>query len=116
MKSRGVCRLEDAAGELTSNKDKDLREETCHLPPRGDRTPRWLRVLVNASRVCGTDRDALFKRLAYFVDRVIDGAKPADIPIEQPVKFQLAINLSKAKALGLNVSSNLMLSADELIE
>ena len=51
----------------------------------------------------GTDRRQLYRRAAELVDKVLKGEKPADIPVEQPTKFELVINLKTAKALGLNV-------------
>jgi putative tryptophan/tyrosine transport system substrate-binding protein len=59
---------------------------------------------------------ALFRRTAEFVDRILRGTKPAEIPVEQPTKFELAINLKTAKALGLAVPETLMAIADELVE
>jgi putative ABC transport system substrate-binding protein len=58
----------------------------------------------------------LFRRVASFVDRILKGAKPADLPVEQPTKFELVINVKVAKALGLTVPPSLLTLADELID
>jgi putative ABC transport system substrate-binding protein len=61
------------------------------------------------------DEDDQFKRFAAFVDRVLRGAKPADLPVEQPTKFTLAVNLRTAAVLGLDIPSSLLLRADEVV-
>jgi len=57
-----------------------------------------------------------YRRVAYFVDKILKGAKPADLPVEQPTKFEVVINLKTAKALGLTIPASLMLQVDQVIE
>jgi putative ABC transport system substrate-binding protein len=58
----------------------------------------------------------LFRRAAEVIDKILRGASPGDIPVEQPTKFYLVINLKSAKALGLTVPNELLLLADEVVE
>jgi putative ABC transport system substrate-binding protein len=64
----------------------------------------------------GVNWPDLFRRTAELVDRILRGTKPGDIPVEQPTKFDLVVNLTTAKALGLTVSERLLVAADEVIE
>jgi putative ABC transport system substrate-binding protein len=64
----------------------------------------------------GIDFSDLFRRAAGYSDKILKGAKPADLPVEQPTRFKLVINLKVAKALGLNMPPSLLISADEMIE
>src|SRR5262249_47307421 len=64
----------------------------------------------------GVDLPDVFRQAAAYADRILKGDKPADLPVQLPTKFELAINLKTAKALGLIVPNSLMVSADEVIE
>ena len=64
----------------------------------------------------GPNVPEMFRRTADLVDKILRGAKPADMPVEQPTKFDLVVNLKTAKALGLNVPPTLIALADEVIE
>ena len=62
------------------------------------------------------DRKVLFRSAAIYVDKILKGAQPGDLPVEQPTKFELAINLKTAKALGLTIPHSPLLRAEDIVE
>jgi putative tryptophan/tyrosine transport system substrate-binding protein len=84
-----------------------------HLP-----LSAWSRVTLKAGALMsyGVDDDAISRRAAVYVDKILKGAQPAELPVEQPTKFVLLINLDTAKALGIEIPAILLSLADELIE
>jgi putative tryptophan/tyrosine transport system substrate-binding protein len=64
----------------------------------------------------GTNHPDLYRRASYFVDKIMKGAKPADLPVEQPTKFEFVINLKAAKEIGLTIPPEVLMWADRVIK
>jgi putative tryptophan/tyrosine transport system substrate-binding protein len=97
-----------------THRDLIIKLATQHRLPAG----YALRIFAASGGLIsyGVDPVDLFRRAASYVDRVLKGVKPADLPVQQPIKFELIINLKTAKALGLTVPETLLARADEVIE
>src|SRR5262249_35612267 len=109
---QGILALPD--GFMVQNRKRLLEGATSRQIPL---VSGW-RVFAESGAVCtyGPTLTESYRRLGYFVERVLNGAAPADLPIEQPTKFELVVNQKAAKALNLTVPQSILGRADEVIE
>jgi putative tryptophan/tyrosine transport system substrate-binding protein len=114
MKSRPQALLVLTGPFFFSNLDRIANGAQRHRLPSGSIFPAMARA--GGLLGYGPNQGQLFKQAAKYVDRILKGARPADLPIERPTSFQLVINLKTAKALGLTIPQSVLLRADEVIQ
>jgi putative ABC transport system substrate-binding protein len=106
--------LIEASSMLAANRSRVADLAVKHRLP----TMGWFDGMVDAGILMSYNPSITeqYRRAAYFVDRILKGAKPADLPVEQPTKFDLTINLRTAKALGLTIPPSVLARADHVVE
>ena len=103
------------AGPMTLRNRKQIAE--CAIKTRLPMIAGWAEYAEAGSLISyGPNRRYAVRHLASFVDRILRGAKPADLPVERPTRLELVINLHTAKALGVTMPASLLLQADQVIE
>ena len=114
VRERAGALLVSAAGILFPHRQRLAELSFKHRLP----SMYGLREYVEAGGLIsyGADINDIWRRAAVFVDKILKGAKPADLPVEQPTKFELVINLKTAKALGLTIPQPLLLRADQVLQ
>jgi putative ABC transport system substrate-binding protein len=110
---QGMCLTSDGLIYVEQRRLAQLAEKQ-HLPLIG--YTREMAIESGMLMIYGASNVALFQRAAYFVDRLLKGDKPADLPVEQPTVIELIINLKTARALGIAIPATLLAQADEVIE
>lgn len=114
MRQQGVDSLMVISGPLTvSSRDTIVKLAASHHIPSAYEFPEFARA--GGLLAYGASIPAQFKRAATYVDKILRGMAPGDLPVEQPTDFELVVNLTTARALGINIPSAVLLRADELI-
>jgi len=130
VEARGPSELDRAFAAMTSARAEAVLILVDPMLVRHSETIAHLAIKSRLPAVSGTTRHAqagqllaysasrvdVYRRAAAYVDKILKGAKPADLPVEQPTKFELVINLKTAKALGLTIPQTLLVRADQVIE
>jgi putative ABC transport system substrate-binding protein len=91
-----------------------MRAAIKHLLPTFTRSKQWVELGALVSLMA--DATEQLHKIAYYVDKILRGAKPSDLPVQQPTKFVLSINVMTAKALGLTIPQSVLARADEVIQ
>ena len=116
LANRQGARNQDSAIDPAARRQGDRRiveiSLNARLPVSG------LPDLVEAGALLayGVDQPPMFRRAAVFIDKILSGARPGDLPVEQATKFELVVNLKTAKALGVTIPQSLLVRADKVIE
>jgi putative ABC transport system substrate-binding protein len=114
VKGRADALIVVGAGWMNSHRARVVELAAKTRLPAIYTGPAW--VNQGGLMSYAADLAAQFRRAAGYVDKILKGAKPGDLPVEQPTKFDLVINLKTAKALGLTIPSSLLARADQIIE
>ena len=122
LKNAFAVAARERVGALFVNEDAVLLQHRTRILDLAakDRLPAasYYRAFVEAGGLLsyGADLPDLFRRAAIYVDMILKGAKPADLPVEQPTKFELVINMRTARALGLTIPPSILFRADRVFE